>query len=347
MLHSRLTVELPSEPLPRSGPIMRLLVALFTDGEPKGDRDRLLADSLEILRASLTAFHAADFDDVVAIRVGGSTIYADTEQRLDDLEDALRRVVESGRLAPGFRSVRVVLSHRAEGLHTVAELVLDEEVARGTAPLSVALTGRIEGLRVRPDESLLEYRARVDAALADGELERCRAELDRSTRALSDALSEAFGSAAVRIEPTAVRVVAPGPLQVARFRHLGVGRRLRSPTYRPDPKAHTRSAAYDHAHVRYFFDPYHDLLCWIIVDAVLEGRAAATRMTIVDPDANVLLQLDGSTARPASVELPVARELVTLEESSVAVDESIRAAGMDAAESGNPHTPGYGGEGYG
>ena len=347
MLHARLLIDLPREPLPRSGAITRLLLSLVSDPGPDEDRDRLLGDALETLRTTLHAFGEAGVDDVVVLRVGDEVIYADDEQRLDDADQALARVVASGRLQRGFGSLRVVLSHRGEGLHTVVQIELDEEVVRGHAPLSVELVARISALRVRADEGPARYRERVDAWLAAGGLDLQLETMDRLTQALSVALAGAFGSVAVRVDPPTLRVVAPGPVQVARLRHLGFRARLRPPTYRPVPKGWRRSAAYDHPHVHCFFDPYHDLLSLVVVDALLDGRAPARQVTVVDPDATVLFELDHGHGRPESVTLPVARGLVTLLDDRVVVDDSIPVAGMDVAEAGRPHAPGYGGEGWG
>lgn len=346
MLHARLTVELPREPLPRTGRITRLLLSLITDPGPEGERDRLLGDGLEILRVILSAFSAAGWRDVVSIRVGEDVIYSDGQRRLDDLGQALDDVVRSGRLGRGFGMLRVVLSYEAQGQHTVAELELDEEVVRGKAPLNIEMVGRIVELRVRPDENPRSYQQRVDAQLADGILETHTSRAGGVLTMLSSALSRAFDSISVRVEPPELRLVAPGPVQVGRFRHLGFGPRLRPPTYRAVPTGR-RSAAYEHPHVRYFYDPYHDLLCWVMLLALLDDQVAVERMTVVDPDAKILFELDEFTDVPEHVTLPVPRSAVTLEDTRIVVDASIPAVGLDAAEAGSPHAPGYGGEDFG
>ncbi|MEX1363611.1 MAG: hypothetical protein AB1Z98_10815 [Nannocystaceae bacterium] len=346
MLHARLTVDLPREPLPRTGRITRLLLSLIADPGPEGERDRLLGDGLEILRVILSAFSTAGWRDVVTIRVGEALVYSDGQRRLDDLGEALDDVVKSGRLGRGFGMLWVVLSHEQDGQHTVAELQLDEEVVRGKASLTIDLVGRISELRVRADETPRSYQQRVDAQLAEGILENHASRASAVLNTLSMTLSRAFGSISVNVEPPELRLVAPGPLQVGRFRHLGFGPRLRPPTYRAVPKGR-RSAAYEHPHVRYFYDPYHDLLCWVMLLALLEDQVAIERITVVDPDATLLFELDEFTDVPEHVTLPVPRSAVTLEEDRIVVDDSIPAVGLDAAEAGSPHAPGYGGEDFG
>ncbi|MCX4246841.1 hypothetical protein [Paraliomyxa miuraensis] len=347
MLHARIIIDLPREPLPRTSRIKRLLLSLVTDPGPDEARERLLGNALELLGATLQALATTGVRDVIAIVVGKHAVYTDTEQRLDDLDDAFARVVESGRLEPGFGTVRVVLSHVADGLHTVAELTIDEEVAQGTAPASIELVSRTAELRITADEGPSQYRTRVDALLAEGGLERMRERGSALTRAASTALAAAFGPTSVRVEGPQLRIVAPGPVQVARLRHLGFRQRLRPPTHRPNPTHRGRSPAYDHAHVHYYFDPYHDLLSWIVVEALLDGRAPVEQATVVDPDGKPLFTAGGASAPPKPVALPIARDAVRLEDSAIVIDEAVPAMGLDVAEIGSPHAPGYGGDGYG
>ena len=166
MLHARLLIDLPREPLPRSGAITRLLLSLVSDPGPDEDRDRLLGDALETLRTTLHAFGEAGVDDVVVLRVGDEVIYADDEQRLDDADQALARVVASGRLQRGFGSLRVVLSHRGEGLHTVVQIELDEEVVRAIEEVPVAGSVRSMASISRPPRRTGGSRRRCRAARA-------------------------------------------------------------------------------------------------------------------------------------------------------------------------------------
>jgi len=344
MLHARLTVDLPSAPLPRSGKILRLLRSLVAKPASEAGDEQLVGDALEPLLALLEALGAAGFDDVIAVSAGGRSIYTDTQERRGDLGPALERLVASGRMGPGFGTATVVLCQITPTLHTVAEVTLVERTTAGQPELVVALVARARGLRIGRDEGPASYQARVEAELAAGALDRLRDQLrDQLNDAVERVRQPTLPGRGLAAEPEGptVRVVAPGPAQVGRFRHLGFHRQRRAAVYQPAP-TDRRAPAYDHAHVHYYFDPYHDLLCWVVVGALLDGRCTTPGVEVIDPGGTLLFTSD---AVPGSPRLPVPRDAVTLGDDQVEVAATIPSVGIDQAEAGSPHTPGFGGEG--
>lgn len=342
MLHTTLQVELPSEPYPATGRLRGWLRWVLVGPSPTDGHTHLVLNALATLERVLLAFAEAGFDDVIAVLVDRRPVYIDTQERLDDLPLALQRTVECGALAKGVQGVQLVLSRRVDEspqLHHLAEVTLCDDVLEGEPQLRIRWSTRVVGLRVARDEDGPTYAQRIAASLADGALTQARGSTTAAVSALRDALTTHLSP--VRIEAPELRtaVVVPGPKQVGRFRHLGFGTRLRPRVYRPQPKD-KRVGAYDDPHVYYYFDPYHDLLSWLMVDEALAGRWRDPAVEFVSPDGTALFA--GGEAPPPTFEVP--RDAVTIERDRLVVAESLPAMGFDPAEVGSPHAPGWGGD---
>ncbi|MEM9455465.1 MAG: hypothetical protein AAGF11_14885 [Myxococcota bacterium] len=339
MLHTSITIDLPSEPYPTSGRIASLMRWVLLGPDPHAGRKRLTVSGLTVLDKLLTGLAASGFDDVISVLVDRRPVYIDTQQRLDDIQLALDRTLASGALRQGLRDVHMVLSRAHDGVHSLADVTLDDEVLVSEHPVALRWSTRIASLRVRPDEGPLEYRERVRDTLSTSGLRPQIAATTAASSQLADNLRAHLQPATVSRHSVVGRVVVPGPTQVGRFRHLGFRQRLRARVYRAEPKD-KRIGAYDDPHVYYYYDPYHDLLSWLLVHEALAGRWDAEGVEFVHPDGRLLF-VGGQAPREP---LDVPSDAVEFHAQGLRIDDGLPVVGFDRAEAGSPHAPGWGGE---
>ena len=338
----RLTIDLPSEALPSDPVLLGVLRWIFTTGQT-GARERLTGNGLGWCRRLMQACARGGLSDVVAVVADGTELYLDERGTSEDIGEALRTVLERGGLQGGFQELHVVVAGSSDGWHAVAAIRLRTEVAKGVPEIDIDWSARSLELRITDEETPLEFERRIvglgsDAELVDAAMRPSVAMLDRLVAELADSLgtpSEPGGHHRVHASGQGRTVVVPGPRQVARFRSLGFGRSLRGRTYRPRA-TEKRSGAYDEPQVYYFFDPYHDLLSWIVAREVAEQRWCGPQIDLVDTD--------GLPAGAPS-DWKVSPDAVVIGREGIAVDDSVPpVSGFDVAEAGSPNAPGYGGE---
>lgn len=318
---------------------MALMRWVLSGPDPHAGRKHITENGLTVLENLLRGFANAGFDDVVSVLVDRRAVYIDTKQQLHDLQAALEETVRCGALRDGLRDVHVVLSQRSDHLHNLAHLAVTDDVLVDESEVQIRWSTRIAALRVRGDEGALAYQQRIAAAAAQGEVDEACKAASRDAQALAKALGETMAPAQVSLDTMTTRVVVPGPRQVGRFRHLGFGKRLRPRVYRAHPKDQ-RVGAYDDPHVYYYFDPYHDLLSWVLVQEALAGRWQAPGVEFVHPDGRLLFRGGQQPTEP----LDVPSDSVRLEENTLVIADDIPTMGFDPAEVGSPHAPGFGGD---
>lgn len=342
MLQATLTLDLPSVPAEPGGPLRRLTRRLTGNKKIAGTEELVMAGR-EALRRILWAAENGGFENVIHVVADGEALYVDRQQRRHDLDAVLSRVESHELLAKGFEHLRIVLSRRFEGMHTVAAIDVRDHVQSGEHEFTARFSTRLHDLRPEAGEDPVGWASRVrafvqDAATIEARVQAARKMVDGARRGFESNL-KLVGGTGMNVE---IRVVVPGPRQVARFRHLQFGQFLRSPAYRALPEE-KRVGAYDDPHVYHFFDPYHDLLSWVIVDEILAGHWRRPDVKLVHTDGTVLATATNTEALQ-SLQFEVPRSAVTIGEGGIAVSESVPAVStLDPAEVGSPHTPGFGG----
>ncbi len=339
MLHASITIDLPSEPYPPSGRIASLVRWVLSGPDPRAGHTHITVSALAVFEKLLAGVEASGFDDVISVLVGRKPVYIDTQHRLDDIQEALEQTAKCGSLGEGFKDVHCVVSRPHDGMHSLVDVTLDEDVLADQHELSLRWSTRMTDLRVRGDENPAQYLERVRAALGSDGLRGAVSTTTAATEQLATQLEAQFGAVTLHRSPVVARVVVPGPTQIGRFRHLGFGQRLRARVYRPEPKDR-RVGAYDDPHVYYYFDPYHDLLSWVLVQEALAGRWDATGVEFLHPDGRVLFR--GGEQPIEALEVP--SDAVQFGEHGLTIADEMPAVGFDRAEAGSPHAPGWGGE---
>ena len=335
---ARLTIDLPSEPLPADPALLAVLRWIFTTGESQ-QAERVVGSGLSWCQRLLGASAEGGLADIVALLVDDRELYLDQAQRSEAFAEVLGRVLRRGTLDGGFDGLKVTLSVVESGWHALAAISLRPQVARGEPEIDVHWSARSLALRIGPDETPATYCARITALARDAEA--CNAAfappdalLDRALAAWSTGLAPA----SIAVSRRRRVVVVPGPIQCGRLRHLGFGPALRDRSYRAKAPE-TRTGAYDEPHVYYYFDPYHDLLSWILATEIAEQRWRGPEIDLVDHEGKPLPVGPGARER-----WKVGPHAVRIEGDALVVADSVpEIPGLDVAEVGSPDAPGFGG----
>jgi len=336
MHRAELTIDLPSEELPSDPVLLSVLKWIFTT-EETGALERVTGDGLTWCRRLVGACTRGGLTDVVAMTADDTELYLDDRGKFEDFGEVVDAVVKRGGLQGGFSELRVVLSGTYEEWHAAATIRLRTEVEKGAPEIDLQWSARSLGMRVQPGESPAQYRDRITSLARDPSAAMAAF---AAPEVMLDNLIEHFAHE-LGAPPAQSRrrvVVVPGPVQVGRFRTLGFERSLRDRTVRP-VAIERRTGAYDEPQVYYFFDPYHDLLSWILAAEIVEGRWAGPDVELVDHHGNPLPVGAGAYAQ-----WEVAPDAVVIGDEKIEVSAVVPdVAGLDVAEAGNPNTPGFGG----
>jgi hypothetical protein len=281
----------------------------------------------------------------VSVEVDGKAAYLDANEKVGDLQEALQKTVESGALDKGFSVLRTTFCRMEPGLRLLAELRVEARVAEGHPEATIRLSAGEDDLDPQEGEGPREYAARVREYIRSSQrVEANRAAVAGRVEALTKSVPEHLPGARVDGRLVRLRVVAPGPRQVGRMRHLAFGDAWRRTVYSALP-SYERIGAYDDPLSRHYYSPYRDLFDWIAVGEVLAGQWAYDWVEVVHPTGRVLLRGTQGTSYDAGA-LEVPRDAVRVNaEGRLVVDKSIpHVAALTPAEAGSPHSPGFGGE---
>lgn len=339
MFQCSIRVDLPSELSPVSSRVASLMRQFFLGLDSKASRKHITQNGLVVLENTLTACMSAGFDDVISILVEKKPIYVDTQQRIGDLQWAMDRMLASDALKDGLRDVSIILSQQRDGLHTLANIEVNDEVLSPDSAVNIKWSTRCTQFRVQKGENPIEYQCRIAAALDSGLFDRQVLQNQYQAKSFVDCLQGQLHPENIVQAPLTVRVVIPGETQMGRFRHLYFGTFVRERSYSASRKR-THLGAYDDPHVYYYYDPYHDLLSWIMVQEALAHRWSAEGINFVHPNGQ-LLAIGGEAL--SKIKFDTSMDAISLTDRGVTVSDEIPHVGFHPSEAGSPHSPGWGG----
>lgn len=349
MLHASLSIDLPSE-LPRPPAAVEKLLNWLKGkrvfAEPDPELEKLLIDNFTAFEGLLGAFGDAGFDDVIAVMVDGKPAYLDREERLGDLSEAMEKTVQSGAVTRGYQVMRTTFCCVVDDLRVLGELRCYARVPESHPEGKVRLSARPMSFDPGPNEGPREYAKRIREYVRDpSQIERQRKLLEEISLRLQTAIPKRIPKTDVRrVAAPRVVVIAPGPRQVGRMRHLGFRDRRRRTLYSPLP-SYERIGPYDDPLVHHYYSPYQDLFNWIVLGEILAGHWALPYVDVLHPAGQTVMRGEqGASFDPAH--LKVARNAVRVSpEGQLVIDTGIpNVSSLDPAEAGNPHGPGWAGE---
>ncbi|MBW1880731.1 MAG: hypothetical protein JRJ84_20435 [Deltaproteobacteria bacterium] len=322
MLQANIYIELPGEevtrPTTRWERIQSKLGAKIDMGTGV---KRLTLNPLETWQALCTGLGTAHLTDAVWLIVNDKVLYLDEEGRPQDLDHAW--VAESPLGSADFRELHLALTHEALGVEAMVLVDIRTPVPVGTEEMRVRVSARISNLRIRPGESAADYVQRVRAFAAKKPIiEAHRVQIREFARSLGQCLADAFGDATFRLDEARVRVQRLQLEQFAHFRELSFGDQFSQRVYRPAPKV-ARHAVYDDPFVYLWWDPYADLLHWVLLDAMVHRVAwRSEHVEVVDPGGTLVCRGD-QVPEHAQVLEPVVELAYLDEHGKLAVSRSV------------------------
>lgn len=346
MFHAKLSVDLPSEVPPPPSAVKKAVGWLLGKKEdPDEGLEQLLLDNLTFFEAFLNAFGDAGFDDVVSVVVDGRPVYVDVEEKFDDFAEALDKTVHSGALEDGFSILRATFCRVEGGLRVLGELRVHARVPEGEAEATLRVSARPDDIELAEDEGPREYAARVRAYVRDADrIDGQRATVEGKVESLSQAIRARLSGAKVERGELSRQIVALGPKQVGRLRHLGFSAARRRTVGSALP-SYERTGAYDNPLTLHYYSPYRDLFDWIALGEVLAGQWPSPDVRVVHPTGRLLFTGDrGASYDQGALEVP--RDAVRVNaQGALVVDDSIpHVDAVDPAEAGSPHGKGWAGE---
>ena len=351
MFHASLAVHLPATLPGPTTAVNGLLELLFpASADEDKDHDELretLAGNLSVFEALLRSFEAAGFDDVVAVVVDGKAVYVDTEERLGDVGEALEGVVKSGAVDDGYAVMRTTFRREQDGLEVLGELRCHARTKGCADETRVRVSARPQGHAPAEEEGAREYAARVRELVRDtGRVEAQRRVVGSICEEIGRRIQANLPEASAEATPPIVRLIAPGPRQLGRMRHLGFGSGMRRTVSCALP-SYERVGPYDDPLSRHYYSRYSDLFHWIAVGEVVAGHLASPHVEIVTTTGRLLFRGDESSGfDPADFAVP--RDVVRVSaQGRLKVDASVpEVAELDTEELGSPHSGGWAGEAW-
>jgi hypothetical protein len=252
---------------------------------------RLTMDPLEVWQALCTGLRAAKLTDAAWLIVNDNILYLDQEGRPQDLDDAWVADTKLGRNE--FRELHLALTHEALGLDVMVLVDIRTPIPVGTEEMRVRVSARISSLHIRPGESAADYIKRIRAfATKKALIKAHRVQMREFAHGVGKHLAAAFGDATFRLDEARVRVQRLQLEQFAHFRELSFGDRVTQRVYRPAPKV-ARHAVYDDPFVYLWWDPYADLLHWVLLDEMVRrGAWRSEYVEVVDPGGTLVCRGD-------------------------------------------------------
>jgi|GEM_PF-1926811 len=352
MFYASIHIDLPSEDLLRRRTALEWLAGLIgREPDLRSGEEISTVTGLSVFKRSTDALEQLGITDVLSVIVDRKAAYVDTDENSGDLGTAVAELEARRVLDQAIESMDMVLSHRAEGLHTLIGLHLRRRVPANSPELEITFAARLDAMQVQRGDSPVTYAERLrtlanDAALLTAARDRFAA-LTRSAQAtLVEQLGELVVSSST--SQAKLRLIRPGPRALDHFRRLTWGAAVRMPKYRPVPIGNRRGA-YDEPFYQHYFDPYFDFAAWITIAEIVVGTGWRTlKFTIVDADGLPAFGPDDALGQAA-----IAGEYaglahgvapVAIVNDELVVDPAVPESGADPGEIADPRVvPGFGG----
>jgi hypothetical protein len=292
-------------------------------------KEELTVSTLALIDGIVEGFRHAGVTNVISFLVDKKLIYNDVNNVENDLELILQAAERTGLMGRPFQEMHLALDHHENGIHSIIDLKIRNEVLLGDEELVVDIAGRAEHLRVMEGETAQDYAERVRTFISDiNNLNACRLAFEDQVRRFCNSLEKHLTGSKARMEEVQLQLIQPGARQVARFKDLKFGKDAESPTYRPVP-TQQRSGAYADPFYYYYYDPYYDFTTYLILDSMLHHHHwNSPYVNVVDSNGTYLYSGDEASHHVAE---GWGQDTVSYHDSGVAVSDSV----MDQANASN------------
>jgi len=285
MLVSDIYIDLPSEEIQRAQSGWDAFKSwVGQPDDPGTGREQIIVDTAEVFGKLVNGFKLAGLTNVISLMVDEKVVFIDEDAQEDDLETMVRQVAESGALVGDIADLRLVLETENQGIHFVLDLEICTSVQLGREEIHLEVSGRIDELNLLVGETALAYDQRIRAFAADWDkVEGYIKAIKRFSELLKLSLKRALPYCPLRSGDTYLQLIAPQDEQIGRFRDLVFGETILKPEYRPAPMVERRGFFADRF-LYFYYDPYFNLLNWILVDSMVDaGCLREDDVRVVEP----------------------------------------------------------------
>ena len=291
MLQSEMFISLPSVDLAESKSFWSSMMTKVDDNVARQSaaKKQVVLQSISLITALSQGFSSAGVNDIISLMVDEDVVFLDTMGRDDDLKHALQAVLNLPPDKQSFQKVFLVLEHRFADLHLVIEATIHATFRDGSFPMRVRVMGRVNSLRPHAGETGPQYSGRIRDFVRDPEaVQVYRDQVTHQTLTIGRALEAALPGCPVKISKTIVRVTRLDNEQIQQMSRLSLGGQIPKPQYRPAPEAGT-TGGLDDRYEYFYYDPYHSLLNWCLLDAMLSERTwRANHFRVLHPTGSIL-----------------------------------------------------------
>lgn len=303
MLYAELHFDLPSEEsLRRRTPLDWLAALIGREPDRRSGEEVTTVTGLAVFKHITDALEQQGITDVLSCTVDRKAAYVDTDENSGDLATAVAELDARRALEEPIETMDLVLSHRADGLHTLIEVHLRRRVPAGSPELEVAFAARLDAMQVQRGDGPAVYAERLRAIAGDSALlQAAREHFAALTQSAKLAIERQLGELVVSSSnsPIKLRLIRPGPRALDHFRRLTWGASVRMPKYRPVP-IRNRHGAYDEPFYHHYFDPYFDFVAWITIEAIVAGQGwRGLKFVVVDADGQPAFTADDCSGQAA------------------------------------------------
>lgn len=291
MLQSEIFINLPSVDVEnQKGFWNRMLSQVDQDlKDESSGKKQVVLQSVSLLTALAQGFSKAGVNDIVSLMVDDEVVFLDTMGRDDDLRYALEAVMNLPSDKSSFSHVFLVLEHVLDDMHVVIEATVHSKYREGSYPMRIRSMSRIMPLRPNGSEMAAAYAGRVRAFVRNPQaIQLHREKLTTFSLAISKAMEEALPGCPMRISKTLVQVTRLEPEQIQALGGLALGGQIPAQQYRPAPEAGT-TGGLDDRYEYFYYDPYHALVNWCLLDAMITERTWSEKhFRVVHPNGSIL-----------------------------------------------------------
>jgi diguanylate cyclase (GGDEF)-like protein len=291
MLQSEIFISLPSvDVASQKGFWNRMRSQVDSELESKeGAKKQVVLQSVSLLTALAQGFAKAGVNDIVSLIVDDEVVFLDTMGRDDDLRFALEAVMNLPPEKSSFNQVFLVLEHVLDDMHIVIEATVHAKYREGSYPMRIRSMGRIMTLRPNPGELAPNYAGRVREFVRNPDaIQLYREKLTAFSMGIVRSMEEALPGCPMRITKTLVQVTRLEPEQIQALGGLALGGQIPGQQYRPAPEEGS-TGGLDDRYEYFYYDPYHLLVNWCLLDAMLTERSwSAKHFRVVHPTGSIL-----------------------------------------------------------
>lgn len=202
---SRIDLYLPSDIIERSPTLWDKLQALWTTVDLRTDRERNRVEAVTIVYDFRRVLDDLGIDNARSLVIDGETVFHDQRGEPGDLPNLILALSEHTAIfGSGAQELRLSVEHQEAALRMVLEVTTVSEPRRGAASARVSVLGEVIELDPRPGESAGDYRARVQALIAEPSRVVLRLQFGSFISRLESALALHFPEARINITTEAL-----------------------------------------------------------------------------------------------------------------------------------------------